>query len=52
MAVQNIISIINALGYSGILLGPVVIGFVDKRYGLHTSFAAITSFALVVAVLT
>lgn len=50
MEVQNIISIINALGYSGILLGPVLIGFVAKHYGLHTSFAGIAVFALVVAV--
>lgn len=49
MEVQNIISIINALGYSGILLGPVLIGFVAKHYGLHTSFAGIAVFALVVA---
>lgn len=50
MDVHNIISIINAIGYSGILLGPVLIGFVAKHYGLHTSFAAIAVFALVVAV--
>lgn len=50
MAVQNIISIVNALGYSGILLGPVMIGFVAKHYGLHTSFAGIAVFVLVVAV--
>ncbi len=49
MAVQNIISIVNALGYSGILLGPVLIGFVAKHYGLHTSFAGIAVFVLVVA---
>ena len=52
MAVQNIISIVNALGYSGILLGPVLIGFVAKHYGLHTSFAAIAVFALVVALVS
>lgn len=52
IAVQNIISIINAMGYSGILLGPVLIGFVAKHYGLHTSFAAIAVFALVVAVIS
>ncbi len=52
MAVQNIISIVNALGYSGILLGPVLIGFVAKHYGLHTSFAGIAVFALVVAVVS
>lgn len=50
MAVHNIISIVNALGYSGILLGPVLIGFVAKHYGLHTSFACIAVFALIVAV--
>lgn len=49
MAVHNIISIINALGYSGILLGPVIIGFVAKHYGLHTSFAGIAVLALVVS---
>ncbi len=52
MAVQNIISIVNALGYSGILLGPVLIGFVAKHYGLHSSFAGIAVFALVVAVVS
>ncbi len=52
MEVQNIISIINALGYSGILIGPVLIGFVAKHYGLHTSFAGIAVFALVVAVVS
>lgn len=52
MAVPNIISIVNALGYSGILLGPVLIGFVAKHYGLHISFAGIAVFALVVAVVS
>ena len=50
MAVSSIISVVNALGYSGILLGPVVIGFVAKHYGLHTSFAGIATFCLVVAI--
>lgn len=49
MAVQNIISIINALGYSGVLIGPVLIGFVAKRFGLQTSFAGLALLALVVA---
>lgn len=49
MEVQNIISIVNALGYSGILIGPVIIGFVAKHFGLHTAFAGIAVFALVVA---
>lgn len=48
MTVHNIISLINAIGYSGILVGPVVIGFVAKHFGLHTSFAAISVFAMVV----
>ena len=52
MAVSSIISVVNALGYSGILLGPVVIGFVAKHYGLHTSFAGIAAFCLVVALVS
>ena len=52
MAVHNIISFINALGYSGILLGPVIIGFVGKQYGLHISFVGIAVFALIVAVVS
>lgn len=52
MSLQNIISIINALGYSGILIGPVLIGFVAKHSGLHTSFAAISVFALIVAIVS
>lgn len=41
MAVQNIISVITALGYSGILLGPVIIGFCAHSYGLPATFAGI-----------
>lgn len=52
MEVHDIISIINALGYSGILIGPVLIGFVAKHFGLHTSFAGIAVFTLVVAVVS
>lgn len=52
MAVHNIISFINALGYSGILLGPVLIGFVGKHYGLHISFIGIAVFVLIVAVVS
>lgn len=52
MEVQNIISLVNALGYSGVLIGPVVIGFVAKHFGLHTSFAGISVFALVVMVVS
>ena len=49
---HNIISFINALGYSGILLGPVIIGFIGKRYGLHVSFIGIAVFALIVAIIS
>lgn len=52
MAVHNIISFINALGYSGILLGPVIIGFVAKHHGLHTSFLGIAACALIVSVVS
>ncbi|WP_285822029.1 MFS transporter [Xylanibacter muris] len=52
MAVHNIISFINALGYSGILLGPVIIGFVGKQYGLYISFVGIAVSALIVAVVS
>ena len=49
MAVHNIISFINALGYSGILLGPVIIGIAGKQYGLHIPFVGIAVFALIVS---
>ena len=52
MAVHNIISFINALGYSGILLGPVIIGFIGKRYGLYMSFIGIALLALIVAIIS
>ena len=52
MAVHNIISFINAFGYSGILLGPVIIGFVGKQYGLNISFIGIAVFALIVAMVS
>lgn len=52
MAVHNIISFINALGYSGILLGPVIIGFIGKQYGLHVSFVGIAIFGLIVSVVS
>ncbi len=47
--VQNSISIINALGYSGILVGPVAIGFIADRWSLSTSFLGISLFAIIVA---
>lgn len=49
MSVQNIISVITALGYSGILLGPVIIGFCANKYGLPITFAGI---GVVVALIT
>ena len=52
MAVHNIISLINAFGYSGILLGPVIIGFVGKHYGLNISFLGIAAFAMVVSIVS
>ena len=52
MALHNIISLINAFGYSGILIGPVIIGFVGKQYGLHMSFFGIAVFALIVSVVS
>lgn len=52
MAVHNIISFINALGYSGILFGPLMIGFVGERYGLHISFVGIAVLVLIVAVVS
>lgn len=52
MAVQNIISLINAFGFTGLLMGPVVIGFIAKNYGLPTSFALIAVSVLVVAIVT
>lgn len=41
MAVQNTISIITALGYSGILIGPMIIGFCAHTCGLPATFAGI-----------
>lgn len=41
MAVQNIISVITAIGYSGVLLGPVIIGFCAQHFGLPATFAGI-----------
>lgn len=50
--VQNSVSIINALGYSGLLVGPVVIGFVAKEWGLETSFIGIAALAIIVAAIS
>lgn len=41
MSLQGIVSVITALGYSGILLGPVIIGFCAHTFGLPATFAFI-----------
>lgn len=38
MSLQGIVSVITALGYSGILLGPVIIGFCAHTLGLPLTF--------------
>ncbi len=43
------ISIINALGYSGILAGPVIIGFIANNFSIATAFSFISLLVLVVA---
>ncbi len=47
--VNRTISFINAFGYSGILLGPVIIGYTSKAYGLPATFMGIGTLALLVA---
>lgn len=44
------ISIINALGYSGILAGPVIIGFIADHSSISMAFSCISALVLVVAV--
>lgn len=41
MPVHRIITVVNALGYSGILLGPVIIGFVAKHLSISAAFFGI-----------
>lgn len=43
------ISIINALGYSGILAGPVIIGFIANNFSIAKAFSFISLLVLVVA---
>ncbi len=47
--VHTAISFINAFGYSGILLGPVIIGFVAQNFSISTAFLMISFFVLLVA---
>jgi len=50
IAVQKAVSVINALGYSGILVGPVIIGFIAQHFNLETSFCCISVAILCVAI--
>ena len=50
--VQSAISLINSLGYSGILLGPVIIGYVSKLSSLERSFELIGIAVFVVALVS
>lgn len=50
--VQSAISMINSLGYSGILLGPVIIGQISKMSSLERSFEVLGVAVFVVAVVS
>lgn len=50
--VQSAISLINSLGYSGILLGPVIIGYVSKLSSLERSFELLGIAVFVVALVS
>lgn len=50
--VQSAISLINSLGYSGILLGPVIIGYVSKLSSLERSFELLGTAVFVVALVS
>lgn len=50
--VQSAISLVNSLGYSGILLGPVIIGQISKSFSLETSFVCIGCAVCVVAIVS
>ncbi len=41
MAIQTTISIVNGLGFTGLLLGPGIIGHCAKEYGLPATFVGI-----------
>ncbi len=49
MPVHRIITVVNALGYSGILLGPVIIGFVAKHLSISAAFFGIAVVGIAVA---
>ncbi|MGN1281559.1 MAG: MFS transporter [Succinivibrio sp.] len=50
--VQSAISLINSLGYSGILLGPVIIGQISKMSSLERSFEVLGIAVFVVALVS
>lgn len=50
--VQSAISLVNSLGYAGILIMPYVIGEVSKAFSLETSFAMLGGLCLTVAVVS
>ena len=52
LKVQSAISLINSLGYSGILLGPVIIGYVSKLSSLERSFELLGIAVFVVALVS
>ena len=52
MKVQSAISLINALGYSGVLLGPVIIGHVSNMSSLEVSFEVLGAAVFAVAVIS
>ncbi len=49
MPVHRIITVVNAIGYSGILLGPVIIGFVAKHMSIAAAFFGIAVVGIAVA---
>lgn len=50
ISVPQAITYINALGYSGILAGPVIIGFVAKHTSIATAFCGIAVLCLTVGI--
>ena len=50
--VQSAISLINALGYSGILLAPVIIGHISNLFSLETSFMVLGVGVFMVAIVS
>lgn len=49
--VPNTISLVNIIGYSGMLIGPSSIGFSAKNFGLSTTFAIIGGICCLVIIM-